>query len=189
MRPIILRHSFVLSRPLTSHLVCWSVAWHSDWGKESLILSVKRQIILRHSFVLSRPFTRHPLGVSLDTPIEVKSHSFWVSLWPWEKDLQGLYSCDPLLHTTLIHITSHSIWVCIRLIHRIPTATHCNTLQHNATHWVCIRLIHTIPIMGWLWWVGSFKLQVSFAKEPYNRDYILQKRPVIWRSLLIVANP
>ena len=30
--------------------------------------------------------------------------------------------------------------------------------------------------MGWLWLVGSLKLQVSFAKEPYQRDDILQKR-------------
>jgi len=27
--------------------------------------------------------------------------------------------------------------------------------------------------MGWLWLVGSFKLYVSFAKEPYKRDYTL----------------
>jgi len=27
--------------------------------------------------------------------------------------------------------------------------------------------------------VGSLKLYVSFAKEPYERDYILQKRPII----------
>jgi len=39
--------------------------------------------------------------------------------------------------------------------------------------------------MGWLRLVGSLKLQVTFAKEPYQRDYILQKRPVILRSLLI----
>jgi len=30
--------------------------------------------------------------------------------------------------------------------------------------------------MGWLRLVGSLKLQVSFAKEPYKRDDILQKR-------------
>jgi len=35
----------------------------------------------------------------------------------------------------------------------------------------------------------SFKLQVSFAKEPYKRDYSLQKRPIILRSLVIVATP
>jgi len=37
--------------------------------------------------------------------------------------------------------------------------------------------------------VGSLKLHVSFAKEPYKRGYILQKRPVILRSLLIGATP
>ena len=42
---------------------------------------------------------------------------------------------------------------------------------------------------GWLWLVGSLKLQVSFAKEPYKRDDILQKRPIILRSLLVVATP
>ena len=43
--------------------------------------------------------------------------------------------------------------------------------------------------MGWLWLVGSMKLQVSFAKEPYKRDYILQKRPIILSILLTVATP
>jgi len=38
--------------------------------------------------------------------------------------------------------------------------------------------------MGWPRLVGSWKLQVAFAKEPYQRDYILQKRPVILSSLL-----
>ena len=35
--------------------------------------------------------------------------------------------------------------------------------------------------------VGSLKRQVSFAKEPYKRDDILQKSPIFLRSLLIVA--
>jgi len=43
--------------------------------------------------------------------------------------------------------------------------------------------------MGWLRSVGSLKLYVSFAKEPYKRDYILQERPIILRSLQIVATP
>jgi len=37
--------------------------------------------------------------------------------------------------------------------------------------------------------VGSIKLQVSFAKEPYKRDDILQKRPMILSILLTVATP
>ena len=43
--------------------------------------------------------------------------------------------------------------------------------------------------MGWLRLVGSLKFYVSFAKEPYKRDYILQKRPIILKSLLVVATP
>jgi len=40
------------------------------------------------------------------------------------------------------------------------------------------------PGMGWLRLVGSLKLQVSFAEEPYKRDDILQKRPIILRVLI-----
>ena len=41
--------------------------------------------------------------------------------------------------------------------------------------WVLSRRI----CMGWLRLVSSWKLQVSFAKEPYKRECILQKRPII----------
>jgi len=43
--------------------------------------------------------------------------------------------------------------------------------------------------MGWLRLVGSLQLQVSFAKEPYKIGDILQKRPIILRSLLNVTTP
>ena len=43
--------------------------------------------------------------------------------------------------------------------------------------------------MGWLWLVELIKLYFSFAKEPYRRDNILQKRPIILSMLLTVATP
>jgi len=43
--------------------------------------------------------------------------------------------------------------------------------------------------MGWLRLVGSLQLYVSSAKEPYQRDYILQKRPIILKSVLSEATP
>ena len=55
----------------------------------------------------------------------------------------------------------------------------------HTTHHIEIRYID----MGWLRLVGSLKVQVSFAKEPYKRDDILQKRHIILRRLLIVATP
>ena len=55
---------------------------------------------------------------------------------------------------------------------------------------MCVTgLIHTLHAMGWLRVVGSLKLKVSFAKEPYKGEYILQKRLIILKSLLIVATP
>jgi len=43
--------------------------------------------------------------------------------------------------------------------------------------------------MGWLRLVGSIKLQVSFAKYHLFYRALLQKRPIILRSLLIAATP
>jgi len=43
--------------------------------------------------------------------------------------------------------------------------------------------------MGWLRLVGSFKFQVSFAEYRVFYRSFLQKRPIILRSLLVVATP
>ena len=43
--------------------------------------------------------------------------------------------------------------------------------------------------MGWLRLVGSLKLLVSFAEYSLYYRALLQKRPLILRSLLIVAIP
>jgi len=68
----------------------------------------------------------------------------------------------------------------------------------NVIHmFICMKYVYvymmacpsSLRFMGWLRLGGSLKLLVSFAKEPYKRDYILQKRRVILRSLLIVATP
>ena len=77
---------------------------------------------------------------------------------------------------TYIHVYIYT-YIYIRIytnvfIHRIPQT---NTIARETK--------------GWLRLVGSLKLHVSFAKEPYKRDNILQKRPRILRSLLIVATP
>ena len=67
--------------------------------------------------------------------------------------------------------------------------THMCTLYVGLFYDIQVSYIGLLWHMGWLRLVGSLKLQVSFAKEPYKRDDILQKRPIILRSLLIVATP
>ena len=101
---------------------------------------------------------------------------------------------------TLQHNAAH----CSTLQH---TATHvetfrsCNTLQQTATHCNrlhptaiipktrCNKLQRTHTHMGWLRFVGSLKSQVSFAEYRLFYRALLQKRPIILRSLLIVATP
>jgi len=82
--------------------------------------------------------------------------------------------------------------------------SHSNTwgkcVQHSATkQWLKVdKIFEKIDKrscgnahldMGWLRRVGSFKLQVSFAKEFYKRDDILLKSRILLRRLLIVATP
>ena len=43
--------------------------------------------------------------------------------------------------------------------------------------------------MGWLQLVGSLKLPVSFAEYSLFYRALLQKRPIILRSLLLEATP
>ena len=78
------------------------------------------------------------------------------------------------------------------LSRRISNRTHKNWVEmSNVTQRMSKRMSDTaqrsnLP-MGWLRLVRTLKLQVSFAKEPYKRDYILQKRHTILRSVLIVS--
>ena len=52
------------------------------------------------------------------------------------------------------------------------------------------HITHTADLhMGWLQWVGSFKLYVSFAQYRLFYRALLQKRPMILRNLLIVVTP
>ena len=71
-----------------------------------------------------------------------------------------------------------------------PTCNSCCSsaatfLLHAHAHtYICIqKYTHTsvspVSDMRWLRVVGSLKWQVSFAKEPYEKDIILQKRSTI----------
>ena len=58
------------------------------------------------------------------------------------------------------------------------------TCEYMYTHHMCAYID-----MGWLRLVGSLKLQVSFAEYRLFYRALLQKRPMILRSLLIEATP
>ena len=64
-------------------------------------------------------------------------------------------------------IVSYSVFVCMR---------------------VCTYVVRNVD-MGWLRLVGSLKWWVSFAEYHLFYRSLLQKRPIIWRSLLVAATP
>jgi len=102
------------------------------------------------------------------------------------------YMCDAFIYVWRIHICvthSNMFDAFIYVTHKSWCMTHsCMWLIHvcEMSHvWVGCLVSH----MGWLQLLGSIKLCVSFAKEPYKRDDILQKRPIISSILLTVATP
>jgi len=118
--------------------------------------------------------------------------------------LQCVAVCCSALHTFIVYIQKSalkSFFICSVLQ---CVAVCCSVLQCVT---LCCSVLHTFIVyiqksaltsfliptshfyMRWLRLVGSLKLYVSFAKEPYKRDDILQKRPIILKSLLIVAIP
>jgi len=93
----------------------------------------------------------------------------------------------------------HDSFICVTWLIYLCDMPHseyrCSVVEIS-TDWdfcwsvVFFHFMHRLKIlMGWLMLVGPIKLWVSFAKEPYNRYYILQKRPIILSILLTVAIP
>jgi len=121
-----------------------------------------------------------------------------------------LYAVDSCTRATLlIHMCNVTFQTCAMVL-CLFTCTHSLSLSHTHTHTNTHTYTRTqthtsnhtqatssrsfdiigprlLLGIGWLRLVGSLKLLVSFAKEPYKRDDILQKKPIILRSLLIVG--
>jgi len=96
-----------------------------------------------------------------------------------------IYMCDMQLPCSALS------WITVSsLTHMCVT---CLIHMCDMTHWAWSRCpcfhMWTWFLMGWLRLVGSFKLQVSFAEYRLFGWVLLQKRPMILRSLLVVATP
>jgi len=97
------------------------------------------------------------------------------------------YVCEYVYVHIFTHLCRHTVRVLVHIfihVFRVPLCMcACILMESRCVRYLCLA------VWGGFWWVGSLKLQVSFAKEPYKRDDIMQNRPVILRSLLIVATP
>ena len=71
----------------------------------------------------------------------------------------------------------------------IYTYTDMDIQIHSCMRYLYTNIIIMYSYMGWLRSVGALKLQVSFAEYRLFYRALLQKRPIILRSLLIEATP
>jgi len=132
--------------------------------------------------------TRHPhITVFKTHPFDTPRHTRHS---PWHATT---HKTQPSRHSRHSHITSFSVaWYEGDKTHPLTRHDTQDTPLDTPRH-----TRHSTPIspsslssdMGWFWSVGSIKWEVSFAKEPYKRDNILQKRPRILLILLTVASP
>ena len=92
-----------------------------------------------------------------------------------------IYGCVYWCVVSSVYI---DVYVCVHVNRHI----HVYTLVYMRGY-VYVRVVRRLwrmkvfVSMGWLRIAGSLQLYVSFAKEPYKREDILQKRPIFLRSL------
>ena len=100
----------------------------------------------------------------------------------WVRHLKsGMDMCVYVCVNMRLSICEYNAWMCVYIL----SLWHWQKTQWIRTHWIRHLQIH----MGWLRLVGSSKLQVSFAEYRLFYRALLQKRPIILRSLLVEATP
>jgi len=107
-------------------------------------------------------------------------------------------------HLSRTYITSHDdTCICYHELERVSLSScvvpniyheqlsHRHEHEHVSSYDLSYALSYGPHVlgMGWPRLVGSLKLQVSFAEYSLFYRALLQKRPIILRSLLIVATP
>ena len=129
--------------------------------------------------------------------VHTHAHSHTMRLSPLlQKNLLAIV-IPLILSLTHTHILSVSLSVCLSVSLSLSLSLYLFLslfLPHTHTHEHMELVVAEEPVgdcntMGWLRWVGSIKLQVSFAEYHLFYRALLQKRPIILRSLLIVATP
>jgi len=92
-----------------------------------------------------------------------------------------VYMCHVYIcHVYICHVCIYVMCICIMRMYIMCICVICIHVMCNEEV-ICIYALSGVEVHVWMMWI------LSFAKEPYKRDYILQKRPIIFRRLLIRA--
>ena len=124
------------------------------------------------------PSTGHRESHSISRECEIHTQGILKRAWAPHEGRAGM-SHIWMRHVTHLNEACHTCeW---GMSHRwMRHVTHVNEACHTYEYVVKMSRYPLTDASGWLRLVGSLKLQVSFAKEPYKRDDILQKKPTFW---------
>jgi len=176
------------------------VTWLFDMWRDSFIYRSKLRKMYPNGFQDNAATTSQrrgngggPLAGFSPVLLEKSCHiyTFDCVLWhAWMGHVTLTNGGSPLAGVSLgffERVESH-VHVWMRGVKRVNGSCHAFEWRQLLC-WLTPGTTRKSRVMGWLRLVGSLKLLVSFAKEPYKRDDNLQNRPMILRSLLIVATP
>ena len=96
---------------------------------------------------------------------------------------------SPTIDLPALNLICIYVCTCMYLLMYIHIYNTIEKVNATTCHFFLHRLSICLPYTGWLWLVGSLKIQVSFAEYRFFYRAFLQKRPIILRSLLIEATP
>ena len=180
---------------------------HDQFIDETWLIHIETWLI--HMWDMTHSHRRHHSFIHATRPIYRRdmTHSYWDmthSYWDmthsyWDMTHSYMRHDSFIYETWLIHIwdMTHSYMRHDSCLIPIWDMTHSYMRHDSFIYETWLIPIETCLIqneqvsfdMGWLPLVASLKLYVSFAKETCKKDDILQKRPMMLRSLLIVATP
>jgi len=142
---------------VTLHSCVWQVRHDSILCVTRLIHETWLNYMCDTKWDMTQSYVRKE--VRHDSIICVTQSETWLNYMCDTKwDMEWLYVWHKVRHDSISCVTQSETWL-----------THmCHT--HHSYVWHPSPTRGMSPIhMGWLRWVGSLKLQVSFAQEPYKR--------------------
>jgi len=153
--------------------VCAKTQHHDTWGVTLKFVAkwVTAHACMSHVTHICEP--RHTCHVT-HTHTHTHTHYLWATS----------YIC---IYICYVYIYIRQVQRCAwrKEPHDTWAVTFCHAQRRDPTGRRLPALVGTT--MGWLRLVGSLKLQVSFAEYSLLLRALLPKRPIILRSLLIVA--
>jgi len=161
-----------------------------------LQVSFAKEPYKRDYLIFGISHVTHEYVITLTSRVHESCHSHVTHEWVMPQTSSSAYVVSHIITLiSRVHESCHSHvtheWVTSRVNASCCCHTHMIHVAHLIVWYMSTRHVPTmrstdmyhVPTM-----TTCIKLQVSFAKEPYKRDYILQKRPETCLALSLIMS-